>query len=203
MSFGVGAGDIAVVTTLAWQTYQSCKNSSEILKDLSSDVASLHVVWKHTLDFVQQGEVDEDRQEQLTTIERNSYDVLTDIESYSAKHESLASQSQPAWDHMEGGTEDVTSLKERVVCAAAQLTVFNTAVARFVDAHASIQQKRANRDFLAPLKRASKGSSRSCWQIAGLANVIAQSCPYIPLSLFRRKTQRLGEPYKKSWKRSV
>ncbi|MCJ1412477.1 hypothetical protein MMC19_006571 [Ptychographa xylographoides] len=129
MSFGVGAGDIAVVTTLAWQTYQSCKNSSEILKDLSSDVASLHVVWKHTLDFVQQGEVDEDRQEQLTTIERNSYDVLTDIESYSAKHESLASQSQPAWDHMEGGTEDVTSLKERVVCAAAQLTVFNTAVA--------------------------------------------------------------------------
>jgi hypothetical protein len=68
MSSGFSIGDFVTVVGLAWRLYKSCKYSSDEFKNISSEVADLHIALLETKDFVtEHGEVlDASREDHLS-----------------------------------------------------------------------------------------------------------------------------------------
>jgi hypothetical protein len=56
MSFGFSVGDFVTVLGLAWRVYKSCKDASDDFKNISNDVAGLHIVLLETKDFITENE---------------------------------------------------------------------------------------------------------------------------------------------------
>ena len=132
MSFGFSIGDLITVSTLAWQIYKSCKDSSDDFKNLSSDVASLHIVLKESLEHIQEQDLDVERKESLVAVGKSCQDVLKDIESKLEKYDSLGTQSQRTWDRMRFGLEDISGLRDRLVCSTTMLSGINSAISRYM-----------------------------------------------------------------------
>ena len=131
MSFGFSVGDFCTVTTLAWQIYKACKDSSDDFKNLSNEVASLHIVLKESSEHLQEEDLDLERQKSLVGIGQGCEDVLKDIESRLDKYESLGTQSQRTWDRMQFGLEDTSKLKDRLLRSTTMLSGINSAITRY------------------------------------------------------------------------
>ena len=131
MSFGFSVGDFCTVTTLAWQIYKACKDSSDDFKNLSNEVASLHIVLKESFEHLQEEDLDLERQKSLVGIGQGCEDVLKDIESRLDKYESLGTQSQRTWDRMQFGLEDTSKLKDRLLRSTTMLSGINSAITRY------------------------------------------------------------------------
>ena len=131
MSFGFSVGDFCTVTTLAWQIYKACKDSSDDFKDLSNEVASLHIVLKESFEHLQEQDLDLERQKSLVGIGQSCENVLKDIESRLDKYESLGTQSQRTWDRMKFGFEDTAKLKDRLLRSTTMLSSVNSAITRY------------------------------------------------------------------------
>ncbi|KAM0329261.1 hypothetical protein ACHAQA_004565 [Verticillium albo-atrum] len=54
MNFGLGLGDVVLVSGLAWKLYKACKDSSDDFKQTSTDLMSLHAVLRETEDYLQE-----------------------------------------------------------------------------------------------------------------------------------------------------
>ena len=131
MSFGFSIGDFITVPSFAWQVYKSCKDSSDDFKSISGDVASMHIVLKETADYLSEQPLEPERRKQLDVLGKGCRDVLKDLEVLLKKYDSLGTQSQRTWDRVGWAFEDISSLRERLVCSTAMLTAFNTAITRY------------------------------------------------------------------------
>ena len=130
MSFGFSVGDFITVSTLAWQVFKSCKDSSDDFKILANDVGSLHIVLKEVEDQYKEQTLERSQQEHLALLTQNTRNVLKDLEALLEKYDSLGTQSQRTWDRMRWGIEDVSRLKERLMSSTTLLSIFNNSLIR-------------------------------------------------------------------------
>ncbi|KAJ7512334.1 hypothetical protein B0H11DRAFT_1699251 [Mycena galericulata] len=128
MSFGVGVGDIVLVTTFTWKLYKSCKESSEDFRRLSTELMSLHAVLSETCDYLEEhgGELQDSRKNRLTTLMEGCYTSLQDLDALYRRYESLSTQTQRAWDRVRFGLKDLSDVRQRLVSTTTLLTSFNT-----------------------------------------------------------------------------
>ncbi|KIK61254.1 hypothetical protein GYMLUDRAFT_43314 [Collybiopsis luxurians FD-317 M1] len=130
MSFGIGVGDVVVVSKFAWFLYKSCKESSEDFRRLSTEVASLHVVLKETEDTMSEfTDLDKSREYRLKILTDGCKTTLDDLEKLLNSYESLRTQSQRTWDRMRFGLEDLADVRSRLISQVTLLTAFNSALA--------------------------------------------------------------------------
>src|ERR1700722_7813857 len=127
MSFGFSVGDFINVLALAWKVYKSCKDSCDDFKNISGEVAGLHIVLLETKDFVtEHGEtLSADRAAHLSTLGKGCNGVLTDLEVLLKRYQSLGSKTQRTWERLRWGTEDIAQLRERLISQTLLLTAFN------------------------------------------------------------------------------
>jgi hypothetical protein len=131
MSFGVGAGDLIAIGTLAWGLYKSCKESSDEFKRISHEVASLHVVLKETEEYLEESKgLSPTRVQRLGTIISGCRDVLGELKRLLDGYESLGTQAQRTWDRMRWGLEDLSEVRARLISTTTLLTAFNAQLAR-------------------------------------------------------------------------
>jgi hypothetical protein len=112
MSFGFSIGDLVSLLGLAWRVYKSCKDSFDEFKNISSEVAGLHIVLLETKDFVtEHGEIlDASREDRLAHLAKSCSNVLIDREAMLSRYKSLGSKTQRTWDRLRWGKEDITQL---------------------------------------------------------------------------------------------
>ena len=132
MSFGFSISDFITVPALAWKLYLSCKESSDDFKNISGQVASLHIVLKETSEHLSEYNLAPDREAQLIGLGKQCYDVLKDIESLLDRYESLGAASQRTWDRMRWGFEDTSALRDRLMLNTTILATFNTTLTKWV-----------------------------------------------------------------------
>jgi hypothetical protein len=131
MSFGIGIGDIFLLSKLAWDIYIACKESNDDFRRLSTEVASLHVVLKETEVYMQEfTELDTSRKNRLEILTSGCNDILKDLEKLLKNYESLGTQSQRTWDRMRFGLEDLADVRSRLVSNVTLLTAFNSTLAK-------------------------------------------------------------------------
>ncbi len=130
MSFGFSVSDFVTVPTFAWTVYKSCKESSDDFRNISTEVASLHVVLKETEECLAEHILDPDQERRLLVIGKGCNDVLKDLNKLLEKYESLGLQSQRTWDRMMWGLEDISKIRERLIANTNLLTAFNTILTR-------------------------------------------------------------------------
>lgn len=129
MSFGVGVGDVILVSSLAWKLYKACKDSSEEFQQVSMDLMSLHAVLRETEDYLQEhSDLPASRVNRLQILCNGCNPVLTELEALFNKYESLGTQQQRTWDRMRFGLKDLTDLRARLVCSTTMLNAFNIAL---------------------------------------------------------------------------
>ncbi|KAJ3793196.1 hypothetical protein GGU11DRAFT_423311 [Lentinula aff. detonsa] len=127
MSFGIGIGDVFLVSKFAWTIYKSCKDSGDDFKRLSNEVASLHVVLKETEDYLNEfSDLDTSRRYRLRILTDGCNGALKDLERLLNSYESLGTQAQRTWDRMRFGLEDLADVRSRLVSQATLLTAFNS-----------------------------------------------------------------------------
>ena len=80
MSFGYSVGNVIVVSTLVWKLYRVCKDSSNDFKNISSEVASLHVVLKELEENLSDQSMNTSQQAQLSVIGDGCTDVINDLD---------------------------------------------------------------------------------------------------------------------------
>lgn len=131
MNFGVGIGDVYLVTKFAWNIYKACKESGDDFKKLSSEVASLHVVLKESEEYIEEyTDLPASRKNRLKILTDGCDGVLKDLEKLLKSYESLGTQSQRTWDRMRFGLEDLADIRSRLISQITLLTAFNSILIR-------------------------------------------------------------------------
>ncbi|KAJ6557866.1 hypothetical protein B0H19DRAFT_1148822 [Mycena capillaripes] len=128
MSFGMGLGDIVLVTTLTWKLYKSCKESSEDFRRLSTELGSLHVVLSEARDYLEEHGEDlaDSRKNRLIMLMEGCQGPLDELEALYQRYESLSTQAQRSWDRMRFGLKDLSDVRQRLVTHTTMLTTFNS-----------------------------------------------------------------------------
>ena len=133
MSFGCGVGDIVGVSALAWKVFKACKESSEDFKNLSSEVASLHLVLKETEELVAENGsgLRGEQGLQLRHVADGCDRVLKEVEGLLKKYESLGTKSQRTWDRMKWGAEGISNVRTRLISNISMLSAYNTTMVKW------------------------------------------------------------------------
>lgn len=132
MSFGFGIGDFITISTLAWRTYKSCKDSSDNFNSISSEVASLHIVLKEVEESLSGQTLSGSQETQLRTLGNGCNDVLNDLNMLVEKYNSFGTNSQRTWDRVKWGREDIQSIRERLISNITMLNTFNAILTKCV-----------------------------------------------------------------------
>lgn len=131
MSFGVGLGDVLLLSKLAWDVYLTCKEASDDFRRLATEVASLHVVLKETEVYMNEyTELDTSRRNRLEILTSGCRGTLEDLEELLKSYSSLGTQAQRTWDRMRFGLEDLADVRSRLVSNVTMLTAFNSTLAK-------------------------------------------------------------------------
>jgi hypothetical protein len=131
MSFGVSSTDGVCISTLAWNIYKSCKESSDEFKGVSTEVSSLHAILKETEELLHKDyNLTDARRSRLTTLLETSGDVLKDLNGQLSKYESLGTHSQRTWDWLRWGLEDVSEARSKLICVSTMLAAFNSSLTK-------------------------------------------------------------------------
>lgn len=129
MNFGIGIGDIVIVSSLAWKLYKAFKDSGDGFKQVSADLMSLHAVLRETEDYMQEhSDMDTSRQHRLQIIIDGCKPALGELEAIFIRYDNLGTQAQRAWDRVQFGMKDLTELRSRVVFSTTMLNAFNIAL---------------------------------------------------------------------------
>ncbi|KAM7212203.1 potassium channel AKT1 [Rhypophila decipiens] len=146
MSFGVGIGDIAVVTRTAWTLYKSIKDSSSSFTRLASELLSLHAVLTETQEFVSENKphLDVSRCHRLNMLLEGCDATLKELQNIVDRYDSLGTQSQRAWDRARFGLKDLSEIREKLVSSLTLLTAFNTAM---INSSTARIEKKLNKFF--------------------------------------------------------
>lgn len=133
MSFGVSVTDVLALSTLAWNIYKTCKESSHDFKRVSTEVASLHVILKETEEFLHEDNgLSETRRARLGMLIETSTDVLNDLKRQLSSYETLGTHSQRTWDRLRWGLEDIADVRSRLISVNTTLTAFNSSLTKYV-----------------------------------------------------------------------
>ncbi|KAJ7017397.1 hypothetical protein C8F04DRAFT_467943 [Mycena alexandri] len=130
MNFGVGAGDIVLVTTLVWKLYKSCKESSEDFQRMSRELSSLYAVLGETSEYLEEygEELPDSRKYRLNMLMDACSLSLKELQALYTRYESLNTNSQRTWDRMRYGLKDLSEVRQRLITSTTMLTAFNTAL---------------------------------------------------------------------------
>lgn len=142
MSFGVGIGDLIQISTISWNLYKGCRESSDEFRRISHEVASLHVVVKETEEYLSETKgLSPTRDQRLAVLVEGTKEVLQDLKKLLDNYESLGTQAQRAWDRMRWGLEDLAEVRSRIISNTTLLTAFNSQLARFVNSCCTLKAK--------------------------------------------------------------
>jgi hypothetical protein len=72
MSFGFSIGDFVAVGQLAWQVYRKCKSAPSEFKAISSQLISLHIVYKDVNETIEEWGLSESKKGDLLQIADDS-----------------------------------------------------------------------------------------------------------------------------------
>ncbi|KAJ7216955.1 hypothetical protein B0H12DRAFT_340463 [Mycena haematopus] len=130
MSFGVGIGDIALVTNLTWTLYKSCKESSEDFRRMSTELVALHAVLSETREFMEEhgAELEDSRKNRLNMLMDGCRSSLRELYDLYTRYESLSTQRQRTWDRMRFGLKNLADVRQRLISNTTALTSFTTAL---------------------------------------------------------------------------
>ncbi|KAK0613356.1 hypothetical protein B0T14DRAFT_277292 [Immersiella caudata] len=130
MSFGIGAGDLALVARSAWRLYKACKDSSEDFARLSTELMSLHAIMIETNEFLVENHdsMDLSRRHRLTILCDGCQSALDELNTIYTRYESLGTHAQRTWDRMHFGLRDLSDIRNRLVSSVTMLSAFNTAM---------------------------------------------------------------------------
>jgi hypothetical protein len=137
MNFGVGAGDVVVLASLAWKLYKACKDASEEFRQAAADVMSLHAVLHETEDLLREhgegGQLETSRAHRLQMLCDGCRPPLEELEGLVRRYDSLGTQAQRTWDRMRFGLKDLSDVRSRLVCSTTLLNAFNIALIKSVN----------------------------------------------------------------------
>ncbi|KAJ7507142.1 hypothetical protein B0H11DRAFT_192661 [Mycena galericulata] len=167
MTFGVGIGDIALVTTLVWKLYKGCKESSQDFQRLSTELASLHMVLSETHEYLKEhgDELADSRKKRLTLLMDGCRDALQDLEALHHRYESLSTQAQRSWDRVRFGMEDLSEVRQRISSSTTLLTSFNTMLINFSTARIEKKLTKFLTEVQAGMREGSVVSNKAALQV--------------------------------------
>ena len=125
MSFGWGVGDIIAISQLAVKVYGAYKDAPTNYRHISEEVKSLEIrINKAKQLFKSSTLSDNDRQEGQEVL-KGCQSILEDLNSLIEKYHSIASSNkQQAFKRVKLGTEDITTLRARLISNTGLLNGF-------------------------------------------------------------------------------
>ncbi|KAJ7640853.1 hypothetical protein DFH06DRAFT_1215414 [Mycena polygramma] len=165
MSFGIGLGDILLVTTLTWKLYKNCKDSSEDFRRMSTELMSLHAVLGETRDYLEEHgeELEDSRKYRLSILMGGCQSSLEDLDALYRRYDSLSTQAQRSWDRVRFGLKDLSDVRQRLVSSTTLLTSFNTAL---INSSTTRIEKKLNKFIMEVQAGMREGSVVSCSDVA-------------------------------------
>jgi hypothetical protein len=133
MTFGFGVGDIIAVVTIAYNLGNACSNASEDFKDISREVATLHLLLQSTQRYLekQDDHLGSGEAKKLNILVDGCKDVLSELDKTLAKYESLGTDSKRKRDKAKWGLfEHMQSIRARLSSSIATITAFNSTLAK-------------------------------------------------------------------------
>lgn len=132
MSFGFSVGDFLTLSTLAWDVYSSCKDSSREFKDLAGQVNSLYFILQSTAEHLLNHPPETKEAAELAGITTRCHDSLTEINCLLRRHSSLGTQKPRRWDMLKWAFGDALRAKDRLVFHATVLAALNSSLTQYV-----------------------------------------------------------------------
>ncbi|KAJ6473595.1 hypothetical protein C8R47DRAFT_987232 [Mycena vitilis] len=165
MSFGIGLGDILLVTTLAWKLYKNCKDSSEDFRRMSTELMSLHAVLSETRDYLEAhgDDLEDSRKYRLSILMGGCQSSLEDLDALYRRYDSLSTQAQRSWDRVRFGLKDLSDVRQHLVSSTTLLTSFNTAL---INSSTTRIEKKLNKFIMEVQAGMREGSVVSCSDVA-------------------------------------
>lgn len=127
MSFGFSVGDFVAVAQLCWGLYRKCKDSTGNYQQLSYEVGALHNAIKETEELLTQQDLTAKEKGKLQESRVGCEAVLRDLDKLLAKYKSLGTQSQRTRDRMGLGSQEINSIRIRLISNVTLLDTFNNA----------------------------------------------------------------------------
>ncbi|MCJ1469020.1 hypothetical protein MMC07_007652 [Pseudocyphellaria aurata] len=122
MSFGVSAGDFALLGQLAFRIYKACKDAPDSFKNLSQEVSSLHMVLKEVEETLSDSGLSAPQQSRLQCVGDGCRVVLENLQCSLDKYNSLGTKSKRTWDRLGWGSKDIAELRSRLISNTVMLT---------------------------------------------------------------------------------
>ena len=132
MSFGFSIGDFLTLSTLAWDIYTSCKDSSREFKDLAGQVKSLYFILQSTAEHLLKQPPETREAAELTGLKDRCQESLTEINCLLQKHSSLGTQKPRRWDMIKWAFGDAIHAKDKLVFHATVLAALNSSLTQYV-----------------------------------------------------------------------
>jgi hypothetical protein len=134
MSFGIGLGDILLLTKFATEICRACKHSADEFRSISAEVNNLRVVFEDIADIIEQDKsaLTQRRTERLGELLANSQSVLQDLKRELQHYASLNTKTQKKYDILRFGFKDVADIRMRIISTNTCLNSFYGSLARSV-----------------------------------------------------------------------
>ncbi|KAE9369086.1 hypothetical protein N431DRAFT_485094 [Stipitochalara longipes BDJ] len=114
MNFGFSLGDFVGVGQLAWQIYRKCKSASSEFKSISSQLISLHIVFKDVNETIEELGLPESKKGDLLQIAENSKETLDELDQLLKKYSGLGMKSSRTLDRLRYPRAHVDDLRSRL-----------------------------------------------------------------------------------------
>ncbi|KAB5583440.1 hypothetical protein GE09DRAFT_302228 [Coniochaeta sp. 2T2.1] len=126
MSFGIGLGDIILLTKFATEICRACKHSAEEFRTISAEVNNLRVVFEDIADIIEQDKsaLTQRRSERLADLIANSQSVLEDLHGELKHYSSLNTKTQKKYDILRFGFKNVAEIRMRIISTNTSLNSF-------------------------------------------------------------------------------
>lgn len=126
MSFGVGVGDVIVVTKSAWTLYRNCKNSGPEFSRIADELNNIYTILqdiKETLEHDSTG-MSRSRAERLKKYIDSATELFNELSKELNKYGDLDTRSQKKWDVLRWGLKDLADIKMRLISLNTNLNAF-------------------------------------------------------------------------------
>jgi hypothetical protein len=145
MSFGFSIGDFVCVGQLAWQIYRKCKSASSEFKSISSQLISLHIVFKDVNETIEEWGLPESKQTDLLQIAEESKETLDELDQLLKKYSGLGMKSSRTLDRLRYPRAHVDELRTRLESYINMLSSFKISLVLYALVDVHIGSARADR----------------------------------------------------------
>ncbi|KAF9889876.1 hypothetical protein FE257_006966 [Aspergillus nanangensis] len=126
MSFGFSVGDFVTVTALACQIYAACKDSTDELQALSTEVSSLRFLLEKTSENMTQYDLSAEDMRKADNIRAGCQDVLEEIQQLVETYQAATERKRRIFLKMRWAFKDRSGVRARLTGSVMMLTAFNT-----------------------------------------------------------------------------